>query len=107
MVAAWTGSMRDNLIRNIAEAFLCPELWTAAEYAHQIESAGMRVVCAEELASEVARTWDLAAERIRKSRWLLLILPGQYREFVGGVELMREAYRTGQLTYSVVVAKKP
>src|SRR5205807_8772259 len=33
MVAAWTGSMEHELIRDIAEVFLCPELQTAGQYA--------------------------------------------------------------------------
>jgi tocopherol O-methyltransferase len=106
MVAAWTGSMRDQIIDNIARVFLFPELWTTAKCMQQIELAGMRVVSSEQLASEVSRTWDLAAERIRKSRWLLSILPAQFREFADGIELMREGYRSGQLTYSVIVATR-
>lgn len=106
MVAAWTGSMQDQLIDNIARVFLFPELWTMAEYVQQIESAGMKVVSCEQLASDVARTWDLAAEQISESRWLLSILPDQFREFVDGIELMREGYRSGQLTYSVIVATR-
>jgi tocopherol O-methyltransferase len=106
MVAAWTGSMQDQLIGNIARVFLCPELWIADEYLRQIELAGMRVVSSEQLALEVVRTWDLAAEQIRKSWWLLSILPAQFRRFAGGVDLMREAFHNGQLTYSVIVATR-
>ncbi|HMF90165.1 MAG TPA: class I SAM-dependent methyltransferase [Candidatus Angelobacter sp.] len=106
MVAAWTGSMRSPLVRNIAQVFLCPELWTTAEYVKQIESAGLRVLSSEQLASEVVRTWDLAAEQIRRSRWLLSILPAQFREFARGVDLMREGFHSGQLTYSVIVAAR-
>lgn len=106
MLAAWSGSMRHQLIRDIARMFLCPELWTAAEYIGQIEAAGMQVVSQEQLAAEVSRTWDIAAERVRRWRWLLFILPSRFRQFADGIELMREGYRNGQLTYSIVVASK-
>ena len=106
MLAAWTGSMQDQLIGSIARVFLCPELWTTAEYVRQIQLAGMQVVSCEQLASEVARTWDLAAEQARNSQWLLSLLPARFHEFAAGIELMREGYRSGQLTYSVVVATR-
>ena len=106
MLAAWAGSMQSQLIRDIARAFLCPQLWTVGEYIREIELAGMRVVSSEQLAAEVSPTWDLAAEQVRKSQWLLALLPPQFREFAGAIELMREAYRSGQMTYAVVVAAR-
>jgi len=106
MVAAWTGSMRDQLIGDIARVFLFPDLWTTDEHLQHIESAGLQVVSSEQLSSQVARTWDVAAEQVRSSQWLLALLPSQFREFVDGIELMREGYRSGQLTYSVIVATK-
>jgi tocopherol O-methyltransferase len=106
MLAAWSGSMKHQLIRDIARAFLCPNLWTHAEYIRQIELAGLHVVSSEQLASEVLPTWNLVAEHTRNSRWLLYILPNQFREFANSIELMREGYRNGELTYSIVVAVK-
>jgi tocopherol O-methyltransferase len=106
MVAAWTGSMLDQRIGDIARVFLFPELWTTDEHVRQIELAGMQVLSSEQLASEVAKTWDLAAERVHRERWLLPFLPSQFRGFADGIELMREGYRSGQLTYSVIVATK-
>jgi tocopherol O-methyltransferase len=106
MVAAWSGSMEDQLIRDIARVFLCPSLWTAGEYVRGIEAAGMQVVSSEQLGAEVVPTWDIAARHARNSQWLLSILPAQFREFVDGIELMREGYRNGKLTYSIVVGMK-
>lgn len=105
MVAAWSGSMQDTLVPEIARVFLCPELWTTDEYVRQMESAGLQVVSCEQLGAEVMRTWDIVAEHARNSQWLLSILPPQFREFAQGVELMREGYGTGQLTYSIVVGQ--
>lgn len=106
MVAACTGSMQNQLVANITRVLLFPELWTTDEYVRQIELAGMQVVSAEQLVSEVARTWDLGADQLRNSWWLLALLPSQFREFADGMELIREGYRSGQLTYSVIVATK-
>jgi len=107
MLAAWSGSMKDPLVRDVARVFLCPELWTIDEYVRQIESTGMEIASREQLAAEVVPTWDIAARHARNSQWLLTILPGQFREFVDGIELMRQGYRNGQLTYAIVVATKP
>jgi tocopherol O-methyltransferase len=106
MVATWTGSMQQQLIRDIARIFLCPQLWPAEEHVRQIELAGMKVISCEQLAAEVVRTWDLAAESVRQSGVLLSILPAEFREFAQGIELMREGYGNGELTYSIIVAGK-
>lgn len=105
MVAAWSGSMQDELIRNIAQIFLCPELWTADEYTRSIDAAGMKIVSREQLGAEVARTWDISAEQIQSSRALLSVLPKQFREFARGIELIREGYRSGQFSYTILVAE--
>jgi len=106
MVAAWSGSMKDELVQNVARIFLCPELWTLEEYVHEIEATGLKIVSREELAAEVVRTWDISAEHIHKSRWMLSILPATFTEFTKGIELMREGYRSGQLKYSIIVAAR-
>ena len=38
---------------------------------------------------------------------LLRMLPHQYQEFVQGIELMRQGYGSGELSYSLMVAEKP
>lgn len=106
LLAAWTGTMDDALIKSIAEAFLCPQLQTAEQYREQIEAAGMRVVSSENRAREVAYTWDICARYARVCRPILPLLPARFRQFGQGVELMREGYRSGRLTYSIVVGKK-
>jgi cyclopropane fatty-acyl-phospholipid synthase-like methyltransferase len=107
LLADWTGSMKDVLVRQIAEAFLCPDLFTAEQYSEQVHSAGMTVVCCETLACEVSRTWDICAERLHTTGWLLTLLPRRFRAFQKGVELMREGFRSRQLDYTVLVAEKP
>ena len=106
LLAAWTGSMQQELIRNIAEVFLCPELLTAEEYAQHIQSAGMKIVSSEQLASEVSPTWDICSRHVHAAGPLLSFLPQEFRKFTEGIELMREGYSSGQLTYSIIVAGK-
>ena len=52
------------------------------------------------------RTWEICFERARKLRALIGIFPREVREFVHGISTILEAYRSGDLTYSVMVAQK-
>lgn len=106
MLAAWTGSMKDSLIREIAGVFLCPELLTTEQYAELMEAAGFTIGSSEDLGPEVARTWDISAEQARGASALLAVLPEKYHRFVKGIELMRQGYATKQLSYSVIVGRR-
>lgn len=106
MLAAWTGSMQDDIVREIARVFLCPQLLTTKECTEYIREAGLRVLHLEEIGSKVARTWDLCAEQVKKAQFLLSFLPQKFRGFADGVKLMREGFRSGKLNYTVVVAQK-
>lgn len=106
MLAAWTGSMGSELIQKIASVFLCPELFTVEQYLSCFTNAGMTPVSCLQLGSRVAPTWDICAKRVAAFRPLLRMLPHQYQEFVQGIELMRQGYERGELSYSLMVAEK-
>jgi tocopherol O-methyltransferase len=107
MVAAWTGSMKRELIRKIAEIFLCPELLTPEEYFHCFTKAGMTPVSCLQVGARVAPTWDICAKRVGAAGPLIRMLPKHYREFFQGIQLMRRGYSSGELSYSLLVAEKP
>jgi hypothetical protein len=79
---------------------------TIGDCATYIRESGLGVLHSEEIGPKVAKTWDLCAEQVHRARFLLSILPQRFRDFAGGVELMREAFRSGKLNYSVLVAQK-
>lgn len=106
MVTAWTGSMKRELIRKIAEVFLCPELLTAEQYFRCFTKAGLTPVSCLPLGARVARTWDICAKRVGAAGPLIRMMPNRYREFVDGIQLMRQGYRSGELSYSLLVAEK-
>jgi tocopherol O-methyltransferase len=106
LLAAWTGSMDRSRVRDVARAFLCPELWTAEQYWSGVESAGMRVGSWEDLSGEVVRTWEVCQERARSAAPIVKLLPRAAREFVEGVDIILDAYRSGDLTYSVLGAER-
>ncbi len=106
LLAAWTGVMDDKEIRSVAQAFLCPDLWTVSQYRAAIEQAGMTIINEQDLTGSVLRTWELCRERARLARATVALLPRRARAFVEGIDAILNAYRRGKLGYIVVVAAK-
>lgn len=106
LLTAWTGSMHNPRVSAVANAFLCPSLQSADAYQRQIERAGLRIRGHEEITGQVIRTWEICLERSRKLRALLRLFPRQVRDFVDGISTILDAYCSGDLTYSVIVAEK-
>jgi tocopherol O-methyltransferase len=106
MVAAWTGSMEHQLVQEIADVFLCPELLTAKQYSQCFVEAGITLLSSLQLAAQVAPIWDICAKRVGAVGPLIAVLPDQYRSFVDGIQLMQRGYSSGQLSYSILVAQK-
>ncbi len=106
LLAAWTGSMTSERVRAVAQAFLCPELLTPQQYAGLIATAGFRLVAQEDLTARVTRTWEICRERARLASPALPLLPAAVREFVAGIDAILDAYHSGDLTYTVMVAEK-
>jgi tocopherol O-methyltransferase len=106
LLAAWTGSMNSSRVREVAKAFLCQELWTAEQYRSAVEAAGMRVGFCEDLSALVAHTWEVCRDRARSAAPIVRLLPRAAREFVEGVDIILDAYRSGDLTYTVLAAER-
>ncbi len=107
LLAAWTGSMEHERVRAIADASVCPELLTAAEYSTLIEAAGLQLCHLADLGAQVAPTWNICQQHARKNRAIVALLPRAARRFISGIDLIVEAYGAGELTYTVLVAQKP
>lgn len=104
LLAAWTGSMSSARVADVARAFLCPELWTPEEYQAAIESAGMKVKFCEDLTTKVVRTWEICLQQARSAGPVVKLMPRAVREFVAGIEIILDAYKSGDLTYTVLTA---
>lgn len=106
LLSAWTGSMESVCVRGVAAACLCPSLWTAQQYRAAIATAGLQVLCCEDLTSKVKRTWEVCRQRAQAAHLSVALLPRPARQFVHGIELILAAYNAGELGYTVMVAGK-
>jgi len=106
LLAAWTGSMRQPAVRAVAEAFLCPELWTAEEYVAQLDAAGLTVRHRQDLTGRVLHTWEICRDLAAVAAPVRKFLPRAVNDFADGIDVILDAYRTGDLAYTVVVAEK-
>jgi tocopherol O-methyltransferase len=106
LLAAWTGSMALTPVQHIAEEFLCPDLITADEYSALLRQAGLTVLQTEDLTAKVVRTWEIGRRRARAASALLKFFPPRVARFVDAMEYILEAYRTRDLHYSVLVARR-
>ncbi len=106
MLSAWTGSMQKERVKAVADTFLCPSLQTAEDYERQIEDAGLIIRECHEITDQVVRTWEICLHRVRKLRPIVRVLPREVRNFINGITTILEAYRSGDLTYSVIAAVK-
>jgi tocopherol O-methyltransferase len=107
LLAAWTGSMDNSRVVAVARAFLCPELWTRKQYELAIESAGLNVACTEDLSANVMHTWEICRDRVAMAKPVLKLMPRAVQEFAVGMDLILEAYRSRDLSYTVIRAGLP
>jgi len=106
LIAAWTGSMNRARVRAVAQEFLCPELWSADQYSEAAISAGLHIASRVDLTAKVIRTWEICRRRTLLARPVAIALPRAAREFADSIETILDAYRSGDLTYTVLVANK-
>ena len=104
LLAAWTGSMTSDSVRSVAKHFICPEICTADEYVEFIEAAGMEVQEVVNATSYALPTWQICLQRIERFRLLRHLVSDDVRSFGEGLEVILNAYLSGELTYTIVTA---
>ena len=106
LLTAWTGDMEGPRVAEVARIFLWPELQTAADYRSQMQDAGLAIVLEQDLSAQVIRTWEICRRRTRLAAPLRPFVSADKREFADGIEVILEAYRSGELRYSLLVGRK-
>lgn len=96
-------------VHDVCEGFFCPSLGTAADYCHWMERAGLRVEACLDWTSRVTRTWEICAERVRKTRvrWMAHLAGYDSVLFLDRFDTILNAYRSGAMQYGCFVARKP
>jgi len=105
LLAAWTGSMADRSVRDVAEHFLCPGICTADDYVGFIDDAGMRVDEVVNATRYVVPTWQVCLRRIKRFALLKPMVPATVRSFADGLHVILDSYLSGELTYSIITAR--
>ena len=100
-------ALSSGVYQEVATRFLCPELWTREQYESAVAAAGLRVRVADDLSPRVLRTWEICSQRAKAAGVAVKLLPAAVREFVAGIDVIIEAYRSGEMTYTVITAQKP
>jgi tocopherol O-methyltransferase len=106
LLTAWTGSMKRQSIRRVAEDFLCPELLTTEEYSSLLRQCGFNILKLEDLSQEVLPTWEICRRRARAGSALLNFLPPRVSRFVNAMDNILDAYHAGDLHYIVIAAQR-
>jgi len=106
LVAAWTGSMGSYSVRGVAKHFVCREICTADEYVGFIESAGMRVQNLVNATTYVVPTWRICLSRVKRFGLLRHLVSQEVRSFADGLEIILDAYLSGELNYTIIAGTR-
>ena len=96
--------MASDRVRSVAKHFLCPEMCAPDEYVEFIEAAGMQVQKLVNATSRIVPTWQICLRRIERFRLLRHLVSDDARSFGDGLEVILNAYLSGEMTYTIITA---
>lgn len=116
-ICAWLAGDEHSLRRpearqavyDVCEGFFCPSLGSSEDYQSWMRDAGLVIERVEDWTDNVARTWEICGERIRRfgmHRVADFIDRGQHI-FLDRFDTLLGAYRTRAMEYGAFVARKP
>jgi tocopherol O-methyltransferase len=97
----------DKFIRPIEKGMLS-ELATMQDYAKWIEANGLKVVHAESMNEQCAKSWDTGLEVLKsKELWQVATKKGvRFVRFLSAIRAMRNGFSSGNFVYGLIVARK-
>ena len=96
-------------VKGVCDAFLCPSLGTAEDYATWLRNAGLEIESICDLTPKITRTWELCSSRIKRTgvTKLARVFGSDAVKFADNFDLILNAYRSGAMKYASIVATKP
>ncbi len=96
-------------VKAVCDAFLCPSLGTAADYATWLSNAGLEVGNICDLTPRITRTWEICRQRVERTgvTKLARVFGRDAVNFIDNFDLILKAYQSGAMKYASIVAKKP
>ncbi|MBS0262818.1 MAG: methyltransferase domain-containing protein [Planctomycetes bacterium] len=96
-------------VYDVCEGFFCPSLGSRDDYAGWFADAGLTLVEDHDWTARVSRTWELCAERVRRTgvRRLARLLHQDTVMFLDRFTTLLRAYQTGAMKYGCFIATRP
>ena len=94
----------------VCDAFLCPSLGTAGDYAGWLADAGLEPVAFLDLTRRVEATWEVCRRRVERlgmRRLSTFLLGRDSAKFTGSFQTLLDGYRDGSMRYGLFVSRKP
>ncbi len=96
-------------VEAVCRGFLCPSLGTMADYQQWFAEAGLTMKVCHDWTDRVARTWEICADRLRRSklRKVANLFGREAADFLDHFEIILQAYRSGAMQYGAIVFERP
>jgi cyclopropane fatty-acyl-phospholipid synthase-like methyltransferase len=106
LLAAWTGAMDPASRSGSSSCFSLSRALDRRTVSSWDSIHGYDLTRREDLTEHVVRTWEICRERARIASAVVKLLPRAAREFIDGIDIILDAYCSGDLTYTVLLARK-
>jgi tocopherol O-methyltransferase len=95
-------------VYDVCDGFLCPSLGSANDYCEWMTSAGLNVEQVQDWTPNVARTWRICRNRVKKTRvrFLARALHAESTLFLDRFDALLKAYETGAMKYGCFIATR-
>ena len=100
----------ERLVAEVCRGMLCPSLASMPDYIAWMRAAGFEAIEAEDITSNIQKTWTLCSALIRKpavTRLLSRLGDPSTRRFIRAFAAIRRAYAKGAMSYGMFTARCP
>ena len=101
--------VQEDQVEAVRVGMLCPSFGTIAEYSKWMDAAGLIVESAENITTQVSRTWSVCRPMLELPLVKTMLAAGSEKlaAFADSFVAIDDAYRSGAMCYGMFVASKP